>query len=75
MDLNISSKEPPAEMSGYGPALVIFLIALATMKVWLRHWRNNAIIKYNKTDDTFVARISNGFVAVTNVVSNPSQLN
>ena len=35
--------------------------------------RNNAIIKYNKTDDrlfTFVARISNGFVAVTNLVSN-----
>ena len=24
LDLNISSKEPPAEMSGYGPALVIF---------------------------------------------------
>ena len=38
--------------------------------------RNNAIIKYNKTDDrlfAFVARISNGFVAVTNLVSN--QLN
>ena len=31
LDLNISSKEAPAEMFGYGPALVIFLIALAIM--------------------------------------------
>ena len=35
--------------------------------------RNNAIIKYNKTGDrlfTFVACISNGFVAVVIIVSN-----
>ena len=35
--------------------------------------RNKRYNEYNKTDDrllTFVARISNGFVAVTNLVSN-----
>ena len=39
-------KEPPAEMSGYGPALVIFLTALATMKVWLRHCRSTLSISW-----------------------------
>ena len=54
LDLNISSKEPPAEVSGYGPALVIFLIALANMRVWLRHclvltsslWALHVIVLY-----------------------------
>ena len=41
-------------MSGYGPALVIFLIALATMKVWLRHCIKEHMFYHNAISDALI---------------------